>query len=467
MEQFKVINSKHVTKIARSVNLPEWLVESIIVEYLPCRRFLQRNALVLLDFNLVTEQDLQRIVGPNVILNGILLIHNAPLSVFKDRILAGISNIPMTRASEISSTFIPEGQVSPSFRLFMYEPISTTDWKMELSIYTRALVIDKEGKFQWSVTTNALISADTSQKWYISELFSKEQLEELRLIHDEFYMDIARQPLPASKIAISDMRKRLEKLYEDLESLRISMRQTVLQYHEQAKQKPEARSSYTEEPPPLLTIFDETTVENGSFKIRSYMEPLFFRAAHRAAIRAESTNIIARAKEASTFAIGEEIEASAESIVLSAMCLEAYINGFAQDHLAHQWTQDTERMEAPIKWLIIPAMLGKIDCFAKGSQPYQDFMMLIRWRNNYLAHYKHEFQTPENVQGIGKVSEIYTICNAANAKKAIDIVRRMIQRLNECLGFQTLAWVQNRGIWLNPANIDLDKKEIGYSGSLQ
>ena len=467
MTQFEVINAIHVKEIADVLNLSEWLVEALIVEYLPCRHFLENDSLVLLDFNLITEQDIQQIELPYVILNGIVLVHNAISSVFKDRMLAGIANLPMTRTSTSSTTFIPEGQVSPSYQLFFYEPIGSTDWKMELSVFTRALVIAEDGIFQWSVTGEALISVDTSQKWYTSEIFSNEQLEELRRIHDEFHMDIGRQPFPTDEEASLATRKRLEKLYEDLETLKAEMRQTVLKYHNYAKQKPEARAAYTEETPPLLTIFDEAVVQNGSFKIRSYMEPLFFRAAYRASTRAESANSIARTGESSTLAISEEIEASAESIVLSAMCLEAYINGFAQDHLAHLWTKDTERMEAPVKWLIIPAMLGKPDCFSKRSQPYQDFMELIRWRNNSLAHYKHELQDPDDVPDIGKISKIYAICNVAKANKAIDVVRRMIERLNEHLGFQTPAWVRNQGMWLRPANIDLEKRVIGYSGSLE
>jgi hypothetical protein len=344
MVQFRVINAKRVEEIASVVNLPEWLVEGLIVEYLPCRRFLENDALVLLDFNLVTVQDVQQIKMPYVLLNGIVLVHNAISSVFKDRMIAGIANLPMTTSAS-SSMYIPEGQVSPSYQLFLYEPIGEKDWKMELSIFTRAVVTNEDGIFQWSVTGEALISADTSQKWYTSEIFSEEQLEALRRIHDEFYMDIGRQPFPTDEKALVMEKDRLENIYEELAAIKAKMRQTVLEYHNSTKQKPEARASYTEETPPNLTIFDEAVVQDGSFKIRSYMEPLFFRAAYRASIRSENANIIVKAGESSTMAIGEEIEASAECIVLSAMCLEAYTNGFAQDHLLPLWTKETERME--------------------------------------------------------------------------------------------------------------------------
>jgi len=184
--------------------------------------------------------------------------------------------------------------------------------------------------------------------------------------------------------------------------------------------------------------------------------------------RAESVSTVAQTgKEISTFAVSEEIEASAECIVLCAMCLEAYIKGFAQDHLQSFWTEDMERMEVRVKWLVIPAMLGKADCFQRGSQPYQDFAKLIRWRNNDLAHYKHDFQSPAEIVGIGRVSKIYTICSAANAQRAIETLRQMIQRINEELGFAVPNWLHNEGAWIHPPIIDLSKGEIGYAGPFQ
>ncbi len=459
MKTFGMIHTDNIKGLAGDLDLPEWLVEALIIEYLPCRRFLENDTLVLIDFNTITAQDISQIPKPYVILNGIFVVHNIAPNVLSDRKYVNLLRLPMLAADE--AIFVPQGKISPVYLVPEYSDI--TDWKMESGTF-RTLIIEENSMFQWKAIDD--VPEDASQEQDTSEVYSDDQLKAVNRIRDKFYANFAVGSFPADAAVSSKMREELKTLYEDLEILRVSMRQTVLEYHNLAKQKPEALSSYTEDPPPLTTIFDETIVKNGSFEIRSYIEPLFFRAAHRAAKRAENASVFVKGRAPSTLAISEEIEAAAESLVLSAMCLEAYINGFAQDHLSHIWTQDVERMEAAIKWLIIPVMLGNPNCFSKDPQPYQDFMMLIRWRNNYLAHYKHKFQSPDLIKDVGAVSKIYAICNAENAKKAIDIVRRMIERLHESLNLQTPSWVRNTGMWLSPVEIDLDELTFGYTDNL-
>ena len=470
MQPFKVLNTSHLPRLAHAINLPEWLVEAIVVEYLPCRRFLEDDAFVTLDFSLVTAQDIERITRPFIILNGAMLIHNAADTVFKDRMLAGISNLPISRASISPTTFIAQGQVSPSYQPFWFKHIEAEDWKFELNIYAHALVVEEHDMFQWAVvTTNTPSSVKTWQQWHPNSdsIFSSEQLEKLYHIRDTFCRGIAYQPIPPDEKATLAVRSQLEKLYDELEAMRFEMRQTVFEYHEQSKKTPEARSQYTEEQPPLITIFDETAIEDHSFRIRTHVEPIFFRSAHRAAEQAKNANIITRTGEVSTFAIAEEIGAAAECIVLCSMCLEAYINGFAQDHLKSLWTKEMEKKGPREKWLEIPKLLGKNNCFDAGRPPFQDFWKLIDWRNNQLAHYKHEFHAPVKIKSIGRVSNIYSVCNAINAQKAIDTVRNMIERINVYCGFEIPGWIHNQGMWLSQPQIDLEKRSIGYSGRLQ
>ena len=132
------------------------------------------------------------------------------------------------------------------------------------------------------------------------------------------------------------------------------------------------------------------------------------------------------------------------------MCLEAYINGFVEDHL-RQWRSHIKRMELTAKWLLVPAFLSRPDCFSTGSQPYQDFALLIRRRNNDLAHYKHEFHPPVELRDMGTVSEIHAICNADNARKAVETVRQMIYKINEHLNLPIPSWVRetNGADWLS------------------
>ena len=341
--------------------------------------------------------------------------------------------------------YLPEGKVSPHR---LPNPIRNSDedegdWKLELHLFKKAVVVDDDGLYQWTVTTNAMISADISQQWYEFEPFRTDELEELRRINQEY------RNVDQGSFSAEEMQQRLERVYADLEAIHVKMRKTVLDYHLARKSEPEAKVGYTEEAPPQLTLFDEfaiVKVKEGSskkhrIKVRSHVEHVFFRAAYRAAGRAREVRKSIDAGEVYPIPIAEEIEASAECIVLSAMCLEAYINGFVQDHLAVQASY-VERMELRAKWLLVPAILGNADCFTHGSQPFGNFKQLVTWRNDDLAHYKHEFRFPVSLGNLGTVSQLHSICNADNSVLAIKTVREMIRELKTCLGFPLPAWIQ-------------------------
>lgn len=443
MPVFGINNIQHIQKLADALDLPTWLVKGIIVEYLPCRRF-QENT-VTIDYGLVTVDNIKSIAKPYVILNGLALFHNVTIEVLRQRILSAITGFPMANLAKQEAFYMPEGKVSPHC---LPNPIRKSDeeegdWKLGLHLFKKAVVLDDDGLYQWTVTTNATISADIFQQWYESELFSKDELEELRRINKAY------QSIDQDASSPDGIEHQLNKLYEDLETLHVKMRETILTYHQQAKNKPEAKVGYTEEAPPQLTLFDEFTIvkvkegfsKKRRIKVRSYVEHVFFRAAHRAAGRARQVRKSIDAGEVYPIPIAEEIEASAESIVLSAMCLEAYINGFTEDHI-HKGKSHVKRMELTAKWLFVPAILGKPDCFATGNQPFQNFAKLVQWRNDDLAHYKHEFRLPVNLGNLGTVSELYSICNADNSEQAVKTVREMIQQLNTCLGFPPPSWIQ-------------------------
>lgn len=444
MPIFEVRNANNIKALATSLDLPQWLVKALIVEYLPCRQFDGHK--VILDYNLATAQALQEIARPSVILNGLTLFHNISRSVFRQRILAGFGGFPMVSLAKQEAWVLPEGKVSPSYLPFpqMNSDEDEGDWKLELNLHRRAIIVDSDGFYQWIVTTDALISADITQKWYTSDIFKPDELEDLRRINLE-YKQAAHDGVPAEVV-----QQRLENLYGELDALRERMRKTILEYHQQAKSNPGVWAGYTEDEPPELTLFDEFALVkegNGSgkkhIKVRSYIEPIFFHAAGRAAQRAREVRAAMRASEVNPLHISEEIEAAAECIILCAMCLEAYINGFVQDHLPQRMSY-IEKMEVIPKWLLVPGLLGKNDCFNTGSEPFQHFALIIKWRNNYLAHYKHEFRSPTNLETIGRVSEIYSVCNAEISERSVKTVQDMIQQINTCFGFLIPSWIQRQ-----------------------
>jgi len=441
MPIFGLHNLQQIRKLAEAFDLPTWLAKAIIVEYLPCRRF--EGNTVVIDYGLVTTNQIKTLPKPYVILNGIALFHNVTKEVLHQRIVSGFAGFPMANLAKQEAFYQPEGKVSPHY---LPNPIRNGDevegdWKLGLHLFNKAVVVDEDGIYQWTVTTNALISADVSQQWYESDLFSRDDLEELRRIHQAY------QRIDQSGLSPEQMQNRLKKLYDGLELLHCRMRETVLIYHQQAKNESQAREGYTEDSPPQLTLFDEFTIlkdkdtKKRRIKVRSHVEHAFFRAAYRAASRAREVRKNIDAGEIYPVPIAEEIEAAVESMALSVMCLEAYINGFIQDHF-EEGASYVKRMELTAKWLLVPGLLGKADCFKPGSQPFDNFKQLITWRNDELVHYKHEFRFPVPLGTLGKVSKLYSICNADNSEQAIKTVRDMIRQLNTSLGFTPPSWIR-------------------------
>jgi hypothetical protein len=76
MISIKANGIEHVKEIADSLNLPDWLVEAIIIEYLPCRSFLETGASFLFDFERVAQQDVESVASPYILLSSVILSHN-------------------------------------------------------------------------------------------------------------------------------------------------------------------------------------------------------------------------------------------------------------------------------------------------------------------------------------------------------------------------------------------------------
>jgi hypothetical protein len=81
MISIKVSGSEHVKELAETLKLPDWLVEAVLIEYLPSRRFLEAGASILFDFERVTQQDVESVASPYILLSGVTLSHNVTSDV--------------------------------------------------------------------------------------------------------------------------------------------------------------------------------------------------------------------------------------------------------------------------------------------------------------------------------------------------------------------------------------------------
>ena len=56
----RLLNEKYrlmlINKIAGKYKLPSWWVQSVVVEYFPCRRLLENESLWIFDFRLVNDK---------------------------------------------------------------------------------------------------------------------------------------------------------------------------------------------------------------------------------------------------------------------------------------------------------------------------------------------------------------------------------------------------------------------------
>ena len=93
---FASVNEDRIGKIATTLQLPNWLVEALIIEYLPCRRFFEGIAVVLFDFGLVQADDVRALMLPAAVLGNLVLFHNVIHDVIARRMLSGFVGLPMS-----------------------------------------------------------------------------------------------------------------------------------------------------------------------------------------------------------------------------------------------------------------------------------------------------------------------------------------------------------------------------------
>ncbi len=445
MERIKAINRGRIGELAKELDLPEWLVEAAIVEYLPCRRFFEEEAKVLFDFGMIDADAIRQLPRPVTVLSNVNLIHNVSKSVVAGRMMGGLVGLPMASMGD-ERLVLPEGRVNPIHVPWIQNNVDIFDWKHNLN--DLAVVHDDDGFYQWRVAKFVdQPGPEAKHGWYESTVYSSDQLNALLRVHDEIIYGAFPGDYPAEGPPRVETRARLAELYSQLEAVRSDMRAAVVAFHAARKGAPGAAYGYNEEEPLTLTVFDQIALRDNKLSVRSFVEPLFFRAAYRAMRRSRQAHHDSISHGGTATHLEEEIEESAACITLCAMCLEAYINGFIGEKLPDLF-KDLERGEVKMKWLVVPNLLGKPDCFDRGGSPFQNFGSLVNWRND-LVHYKHEYSKPAEIRGIGRGSKIHGICNTGNAQIAVETVRSMIRRLNESLGESVPSWVDDDRGWLN------------------
>ncbi len=414
-----------IKEIAQNFKLPDWWVESVIVEYFDCRRFAESGSeqIWTFDFTLLKDDDIKKIPEKKVIIPNYFLIQNVnPKEIAVRTALASIG-LPFVPLDEADLT--PEGLVNNTCFPFFGNPIEV--WDHKLGFNYKAIVRDNNIFYQWTISENKILPGKHYQ-WYksdfleLDELFSiNEKFKELRNSEDR-------------KNPNDVFRKKVEKAYEDLEMARNKIRCKILEYHNKQKINFDPADANVPKPP-LLSYFESVKLTENGYQVKTHMEPLFLRSAIRNLQRADTARQKRNSDSEDYDSLLDEIEYSTLCIISATNCLETYINYVIMKHLPLE-SKIFQRASHSQKWLWVHAALNLSFKFKPDEPPFQDFLNLIKWRNNVI-HHKAEYR-----KASGNISHTFNQFNLENAKLSIKVVKEMVTKLSEGKIIPLPRWIE-------------------------
>lgn len=393
-----------IRKIANKLNLPTWWVESVIIEYFPCRRFLENEELWVFDFDIFDDNLIDTILDRHVVIPEYIIAQNIRPEDLKQRTLLGAIGQPMVPLKK--EDLYPEGKLNNTAFPFLGNPIAVWDPKLSLNRY--AVIYDEGYLYQWKIAD--LITLE-NMSWYKSDFVDTEPL---RTVYLEL-MKYRTQEIRTNPT--EELRKKAEKDYEELEIEREKIRQKIWDYHLKKKSETPLQSQ-NNLLPPKLTIFDTITLVDGKYQTRSHLEPVFYRSALRNLKLCKKSNADFRASNDQIFA-SSEIEYALSTIFASASCLEAYINLIIKEYTP----QYDDLKDHKKKWLLIQKSLNPKHQFVENQKPFTSFAKLVDLRNTAI-HYTAEFQP-----SLDEHTPVYENFCYENAKLIVDCIEPMIAEL--------------------------------------
>ncbi len=124
--------------------------------------------------------------------------------------------------------------------------------------------------------------------------------------------------------------------------------------------------------------------------------------------------------------------------IFCAAALEAHINSRAQALLSGKLYEEFDKLSLEGKWLVLPRLAGR-ETFDPGSQPYQSFAKLVRFRNRLLHHKQRP--EPHQIGSAAPETLLRLGLNFESGKASLDAAIRMIKRLAELLKEPHPDWV--------------------------
>ena len=422
--KMSAISRERVGQVSRELSLPEWWVETVIVEYFECRRYAEGGRLWTFDFSKVSKEEMASILDKKVVVPAFFLVQNIRSHDLGQRALLGLGGWPTAPLDE--GNLKPEGPVNNSAFPFVTNDIST--WDPKLGFNYQAIVRDKGRFYQWTVAENATLPGK-NYHWYQSSLFN---LDELLSIYERLI-----ELRNSDAIKNDSSARAVSAEYAKLEAARRPIREKILAFHDGQKPKYAAVKASVGTPP-MLSIFDSVKLSADGYSVKTHMEPLFFRAAIRNLQKAKLAREKLVTNPRDQTALLDEIEAAAMCLISATSCLESYINGVIARYLPDE-AETFRRASLRQKWLWVPAALNLPVRFKPGEEPFKDFSYLVELRNSAI-HHEPVYQRARN-----QFSRTYSQLNLENAQIAVKTIVSMVSVLSRESSIPLPAWLR-RGL---------------------
>jgi hypothetical protein len=404
-----------VNKLAKKFNLPSWWVQSVIVEYFPCRKFLENESLWSFDFKLVHNKLISTLPQKDVVIPEYHMAQNIRPEDFRQRLLlTAYGGSPVADMDE--KDLFPEGILNST--CFPVLGNSIDIWDPKLNFNTVAIVLDNRSFYQWKIAE--LYNINECSSWFKSALFDLVPMFDIyQKIIEYNKSDILKNPTKAQ-------REKVQLYYEELEEARKPLRRKIWEYHINFKNG-KRDGKIVPSKIPRFTILDSFRFNGGGYQIYSPIEPLFYRAAFRNCKLAKmARDDVIKTNEVN--AIHKEVEYSLMTIISAASCLESYINMIIEKYPTK--SEYRKLKDHKKKWLLVSRHLNAKHPFEENKQPFSDFDKIVDLRNDAM-HYTARFRPPvDNLTPLyDSYRYIYIVYIYIQAELAVKTMDSMIEHL--------------------------------------
>jgi hypothetical protein len=258
-----MLGQRRIEKIARRHNLPSWWIQSVIIEYLPCRRYLENGSLWVFDFTIFDKKIISTFRDNRVVIPEYYVVQNMRRQDFVEKLhQTAFGGSPVAEMEE--KDIYPEGILNNTCFTVLGNPIDV--WDPKLNFHTHAVVFDNGSLYQWKIAE--LYNMDEHSSWFKSDLFNLIPLWKI-------YQKITQMNRPEIlNHPTAEAKARLEEYYNELERARIPLREKIWEYHVRKRKEIEDKNT-APSTIPRFTILDAFKYREGEYHVYTPVEPLF------------------------------------------------------------------------------------------------------------------------------------------------------------------------------------------------